>query len=186
MADIVLSDVVHNYGGLITIEAKVTDQGGSYLWEYTVTNLAFAPVDGNGFSGFELALPVLVPDIANITSPAGWDVNCCSGLPVEWDIEQPGVGILVGDSGVFSFTTDPRLITLSTGWFHSWSPDPGSQIDINYYDSFNCGPTGAFTPCAGPEVPDVLSPAIPEPSTMVLFATGVVGIVSRLRRRIAG
>jgi len=61
---------------------------GKYWWKYDVTNNTFDPVPGtsNGFSGFELALPVSVPDIGDISAPdPAWDVDCCSGLPVEWD-----------------------------------------------------------------------------------------------------
>jgi hypothetical protein len=125
-----------------------------YHWVYTVTNNSYEPAPGssNGFSGFELALPNNVPDIADITAPDGigpWTVNGFSGLPVEWDLRSTdgapvGGGTLPGQTEVFSFTTLPRLITLSTGWFHTWENDVQTWI-VNY-------PQGD-----GPEAPDLVS-----------------------------
>ena len=138
-------DVFDNYLGDFT----------KYHWVYTVTNNAFEPNPGvsNGFSGFELTLPINVPDIANIAAPDGigpWIVNGFSGLPVEWDLRNTdglpvNGGTLVGQTEVYSFTTLPRLVTLSTGWFHTWQQD--IQTDIYNYPAGN-----------GPEVPDVLAP----------------------------
>ena len=163
--------------GAVTIDVAVEDFGSFFLWTYTVHNNAFDPNPGtsNGFSGFELDLPAAVPDITNVTSPSpGWIIDCCSGAPVEWDITNSvGLGIMPGEVGVFSFETLPRLITVSTGWFHTWQ---GFQTDISYY---------LDTPGeTGPEVPDVLSPPtnVPEPATLTLTALGLVGLLSRRRR----
>ncbi len=138
-------DVLDNYLGDFT----------KYQWVYTVTNHTFDPLPGtsNGFSGFELALPLFVPDIANVIAPDGigpWLINCCSGQPVEWDLSNTngagvGGGTMPGQTEVYSFTTFPRLITTSTGWFHSWESDLQAEI-ITY-------PAGD-----GPEVPDLLAP----------------------------
>ena len=125
-----------------------------YHWVYTVTNNNYDPNPpvSNGFAGFELALPQPVPDIANITAPDGippWLINCCSGLPVEWDLTNTlggpvGGGTMPGQIEQYKFTTSPRLITLSTGWFHTWETDVQTWI-TNY------------PPGNQPEVPDVLS-----------------------------
>lgn len=147
---------VHNYGDiLIRVEIYNNYLGDftKYHWVYRVTNFTYNPAPGNGFSGFELALPAFVPDIADISAPDGippWVVNCCSGLPVEWDLRYTdglpvGGGTLPGQTEVFSFTTLPRLITLSTGWFHSWDPGNVQFFIVNY-------PAGNQ-----PECPDVLS-----------------------------
>ncbi len=147
----------HAYG-LVTIKVDVFDNYfgdfTKYHWVYTVTNHTFDPNPpvSNGFSGFELALPVLVPDIADITAPDGigpWIINCCSGLPVEWDLTNTGGaavlgGTMPGQTEVYSFTTAPRLVTVSSGWFHTWELD--FQTNIVTYPLGN-----------EPEVPDVLS-----------------------------
>lgn len=125
-----------------------------YHWVYTVTNNSYEPLPGNtnGFSGFELALPLFVADIGDISAPDGippWVINCCSGQPVEWDLNNTAGapvngGTLPGETEVYSFTTLPRLVTISTGWFHTWITD--GQVELVYY------PEGD-----GPEVPDVQS-----------------------------
>jgi hypothetical protein len=137
-------EVYNNYLGDFT----------KYWWVYTVTNHTYDPVPGtsNGFSGFELALPVFVPDIANVAAPDGippWAINCCSGQPVEWDLSNAAGapvlgGTLPGQTEKYSFTTLPRLITLSTGWFHTWENE--IQTDLVYYP-----------PNDAPEVPDLLA-----------------------------
>jgi hypothetical protein len=148
---------VHNYGNIIIKVDVYNNYFGDftkYWWVYTVTNNTYdpSPPQSNGFSGFELALPAAVPDIGNIVAPDGippWQINTYSGAPVEWDLTDTNGapvagGTLPGQTEVYSFTTAPRLITLSTGWFHTWIGDVQSDI-IDY-------PAGD-----APEVPDVLS-----------------------------
>ncbi len=141
----------HAYGD-VTIKVDVHNNFlgdfTKYWWVYTVTNHTYDPIPGttNGFSGFETALPFPVPDIADIATPTPpWVIDCCSGLPVEYDItDAAGPGVMPGGVGVFSFTTLPRLIIPSTGWYHTWQFSFQDFI-INY-------PAGNE-----PEVPDVTS-----------------------------
>ena len=183
-ADVLIFSNTHNYdwnGNIDAVDILVqvfSTTGGTYLWQYTVTNNSYDPANGNGFSGFELALPVSPPppDLVNITDPAigTWEHDCCSGLPVEWDApDGPGIG--VGQSGVFSFETAPRSIVNSTGWFHTWSF--GTQTDItNYTDT-----PGEL----GPEAPNLTIPGrIPEPASLMLLSAALLGFgVMYWRRR---
>jgi len=171
----------HTYGFLadpaaVTIDLRVFDgqPGGKYLWEYTVTNNSFSPTVGsNGFSGFELFLPTPIPEVADVTPNAlsvpPWEINCCSGNPIEWDIRNSdGDGILPGDMGVFSFTTDPRAVAINdSGWFHSWVNN--GQVDI--------------VPTPGMHVPWVpgLVP-LPEPGTLALLGVALAALAFRRRQ----
>ena len=167
--------------GAVDIALDVFDAqaGGRYLWQYTVSNNSYDPNPGtsNGFSGFELYLPTPIPEIGDITAPSpgivagGWETNCCSGNPTEWDIrDSDGLGVMPGQVGIFSFTTDPRQVAINNdGWFHSWQN--GVQIDI-------ISTLGMHVPL----VPG-LNPVVPIPAAVWLFCSGLLGLVGIARRK---
>lgn len=183
----------HTYGfdadpNAVQIDLRVYDEqpGGKYLWEYTVTNNSYNPSPGvsNGFSGFELFLPTPIPEISDITPNPGttpaWEVNCCSGNPVEWDIRNSdGMGVMPGENMIFSFLTDPRLVAINNdGWFHSWEGD--IQTDIVTTLGMHVPLVPGLTP-VDPQPPS----SVPEPATLSLLGFGLA-LVLRSRRRRAG
>jgi hypothetical protein len=160
---------------LVEVFDDFLGDSSKYLWQYTVTNNSYDPNPGtsNGFSGFETALPIAVADLGDVFAPnADWEIDCCSGQPVEWDIRNSdGLGVMPGETGVFGFTSLPRLITNSTGWFHTWQGD--AQTDLVFY------PAGD-----GPEVPDVLQPPlqVPGPGSLFLIVLGATTLAVFLKR----
>ena len=98
----------------------------------------------DGFAGFALALPNLVPDIGNVTGPPEWDNSTGIDVPnaVEWDRDDDNGGIMPGQTGVFSFTTLPRPITLGDGLFHTWIPVPG-EVALGHGACRNLATTSA-------------------------------------------
>ncbi|MBI2852662.1 MAG: hypothetical protein HYX84_06140 [Chloroflexi bacterium] len=105
-------------------------------WEYTVHNFSYNPrvLFTNGFSGFQIIFPGPVPELYNKTSPGiggPWLQNAFSGVVngMEWDAPLPGVGIMPGQRGVFSFATHERVRFEwrgagggrgPGGWGHTW------------------------------------------------------------------
>jgi hypothetical protein len=144
-------------------------------WEYEVENLSYDPEPGytNGFSGFQILFPGPVAELYNQQSPATggpWKQNSFSGqFPpwgVEWDADLPGIGIMPGETGVFSFCTFERLNRFyedsgvgsgPAGWAHTWglpipeliidldgtaTPGVGSTQEVAIGDSLTSWPTG--------------------------------------------
>lgn len=117
---------------------------------YTVTNVSYQPGADNGLSGFQLLFPHPVPELHNQQSPTiggPWIQNGFSGaappIGAEWDADPPGIGILPGQSGTFSFCTAQRkdLIVNSPpanalgggpfGWAHTWVSEEGQAFLFN-------------------------------------------------------
>lgn len=132
-------------------------------FQYTVDNVSFDPVPGitNGFSGFQLRFPQAVPELYNQQSPAvggPWAQNAFSGLfppfGTEWDVNLPDMGIMPGQSGVFSFCTFERADVVvdapDAGWFHTWGlPVPEPIIDADGITTADAGLPGAVTVAIG-------------------------------------
>jgi hypothetical protein len=141
-------------------------------FQYVVANQSYDPIPGitNGFSGFQILFPGPVPELYNQQSPAVgglWQQNAFSGqfppFGVEWDAPLPGLGIMPGEIGIFSYCTFERVDVVveapDAGWFHTWGlalPEPiidadGSasrfdgvpgSVEVTIGDLLNTWPTG--------------------------------------------
>ena len=109
-------------------------------WEYVVDNINYDPIPGltNGFSGFQVIFPGPVDELYNQLSPAiggPWEQNAYSGVVsgAEWDAPLPGVGIMPGETGVFSFCANEREdVVTEDNWAHTWGlgiPEPIVDAD---------------------------------------------------------
>ena len=140
-------------GGQIQVTENVL-QGCSdahpieFTFEYRVLNISYEPTPGssNGLSGWQLVFNQAIPELHNQMSPGiggTWMQNAFSGMAppfgAEWDVmNSGGAGIIIGQTGVFSFCTDPRQDMVvnnppaspsgdgTYGWAHSWIND--SQV----------------------------------------------------------
>ena len=158
-------------GGSVNLEVWVLDNaGGDYsmnTWYYGVDNIDYDPIPGtsNGLSGFQLVFTEAITEFADQTAPnANWQMNAFSGQfppwAAEWDITNTGgLGVMPGDKQWFSLTTGIREVVVADtgGWMHSWINDGQSS-------TFSLGEIA--TPGA----------KVPEPSTLLLFGTGLIGI----------
>ena len=136
-------------GGSVIITENVYegcyDVDGSFnphdmTWEYVVYNIDYDPIPGltNGFSGFQVIFPGPVDELYNQLSPAiggPWEQNAYSGVlnGAEWDAPLPDVGIMPGETGVFSFCANEREDVVTEGnWAHTWGlgvPEPIIDAD---------------------------------------------------------
>ena len=143
-------------------------------FQYVVTNASYDPIPGvtNGFSGFQMLFPGPVPELYNQQSPTvggPWEQNAFSGqfppFGAEWDAPLPGMGIMPGETGVFSFCTFERMDVVvpapDAGWVHTWglaTPEPivdadGSltrfdgvpaSVEVSVLDPLTAWPTGRW------------------------------------------
>ncbi|MEA2093456.1 MAG: hypothetical protein U9P11_02695, partial [Pseudomonadota bacterium] len=163
-----------------------TDEAGLFIphdmtFEYVVENHSYDPIPGttNGYSGFQILFPSAVPELHSQRSPTvggPWQQNAFSGqfppFGVEWDAALPGVGIMPGETGTFSFCTAERVDVVveaegqgqgPAGWAHTWGLEvPEEIIDAD----------GIAT--AGVGGPGDINVAIGDPLTSWVIPTGGV------------
>lgn len=143
-------------------------------FRYTINNVSYDPIPGitNGFSGYQMLFPGPVPELYNQQSPVvggPWEQNAYSGnsppFGAEWDAPLPGVGIMPGETGVFSFCTFERVDVVvqepDAGWVHTWGipvPEPivdsdgtgsalagdPSTVEVQVLDTLSTWPTGGW------------------------------------------
>jgi hypothetical protein len=143
------------------LDVQVTDlSGGMFQYDYTLTN----PVASDELI-YDFGL-FFTGDPLNVIGPSGWDIIAGSGF-INWLSMEPFVtDILPGSSlGGFSFrsTYGPGNIE-----FEATTGDLATGFPVNL-------PTRAVT--TGP------APAVPEPSAILMLATGAAGAWQLRRRR---
>jgi hypothetical protein len=147
--------------GLITDVAVSTTpvSGGLTQYDYTVSNESSSTITASFFF-------VAVDTTANLsamTAPTGWDISYATGdTVIEFSSPDPSLDIIPASFGMFSFDSPLTPVTTT---------DAVAGIDSNFNFVQNNG--------------SILGPAIasvPEPSSALLCALGVLGVLSFHRR----
>jgi hypothetical protein len=147
-------------GLVTTVTPTITPQGGTFLYNYQVAN---DPVSTVGVAEFDLAVTV-DSSLTSLTAPTGFLSLYTTGDSfVQFLSTDSSFDIAPGASGIFSFISPLA---------------PGIESDL----------TAGFDASSGARFEDpgaTLGPASPEPSTLVLLATGsaVLAVVKVRRRR---
>jgi hypothetical protein len=135
--------------------------GGLTQYDYTLANLSTSTVTASFFF-------VDVDGTANLSAlsaPAGWDISYNTGdMAVGFTSPDPSLDIQPGFSGQFSFESVLAPVQ---------APYEVAGIDANYNFVVNTGVIWSAS-------------IVPEPSSAVLCALGILGVLSvhgRLRRK---
>lgn len=136
--------------GEVTITVRVAAEGDPvrFLWRYAVRNDSYDPFWGNGFSGLQLQpIALILPEeFFDLAAPdPDWSTNVNYMGPYWW--KQFGAGLMPGDTGDFSYRTEPRHIENSDGYYHTHAF--GAPVAARYFDP-GAGPLGPGSPYSIP------------------------------------
>lgn len=162
----------------VTVMTTISNQGSDYLWQYNIQNNSFTP----GIKVFDLAIdPSQVSSFAYVQSNGWLTDHVDTAVHGEWD-QIGGPGIAANSELTFSFTTDPMGANSDAAIGASQCNVGCSLMSSDgaaiFFTDFNAGPL-----IPDPNQPGTLTTVTPEPSSILLYLTGLVLIVGIFLRR---